>query len=126
MAVVSWNFTDPYTFETVDFEVNPNEGGTPDRKKTLQTQATAAPDGKTILIEGRDQPLSGSFSGTLLTQTQLDMFTTWFDKRHPITMTDDLGREFTIYITEYTTRRQRAVHYPYKHTYTVSYVIVDV
>lgn len=126
MAVIRWNFYDPVTLESVDFEVNPNTGGTPDHKKNIQTQATAAPDGGTLLMEGRDQVQQSQFSGTLLTQSQLDMFTSWFNKRHPIRMTDDLNRQFIIYITEYTTQRQRAVHYPYKHTYTVTYLVVDV
>lgn len=120
-----WTFYDSYLTDTATFEVNPNEGGSPNRKKNLSYQPTTAPDGAVLLFEGRDPARTGQFSGTLLTEAQYDMFETWFSKRYPITMTDDLDRDFLIYITEYNTTRKRAVHYPFKHEYTVSYVLVE-
>lgn len=125
--VVRWTFTDASlaTPETYTFEVNPVEGGTPTRKKTITYQNTAAPDGKTLIFEGRDEVQQFRFTGVLLTQTHYEAFLEWYEKRHQILVTDDLGREFWIYITSFEATRQRAVHYPWKHSYTVEATVLD-
>lgn len=125
MTLIRWEFYDTYTTDTAVFEINPNDDGTPDRKKNLVTQVATAPDGVVILTEGRDGVKEGTFSGTLLTQSQYDMFVTWFNKRYPIRLTDDLSRQFIIYIKDFNAKRVRAFHYPYKHTYTVNYVVIQ-
>ncbi len=119
-----WQFYDPVSTERVDFEINPNEGGTPELKKNILTQVTTAP-GVVVLQEGRDVPQQGTFTGTLLTESQLAMFNEWFSKRWIVEMTDDLNRTFEIYITGVQVKRERAVQYPWKHSYTVNYVVVN-
>lgn len=125
MSVVKWTFYDATTASTYTFAINPNEGGTPLRRKTISYQNTAAPDGKTLIFEGRDEPRKISFSGTLLEQAQLDAFETWFEKRHQVRVTDDLGREYWIYITSFEPKRARARSHPWKHTYTCEATILD-
>lgn len=125
MSVIRWTIYDPTSLTTTAFEVNPNEGGTPARKKTLTFQSTSAPGGKTLVFEGRDEPESFEFSGTLLYQSQWTQFNTWFDLRHQVLLTDDLGRQFWIYITEFSATRKRAVSHPWKHEYKVTATVVD-
>lgn len=123
--VVKWNFLDTVTSETYTWEINPSAGGSPAYKKNIATQNTVAPGGKTLLFEGADEPLTLDWTGTILSQAQHQTFITWWSKRHQIQLTDDLGRVFMIYITEYTPDRQRAVHYPYKHSYDMKAIVVD-
>lgn len=123
--VVRWTFFDPTVPETYTFPMNPTEGGTPDRTKSLQAQATAAPDGKLILFEGREEPRRIELSGTLLEQAQLDAFTTWYEKRHQIRVTDDLGRQYWVYITGFSATRNRRVHHPWHHSYKMQLTILD-
>jgi hypothetical protein len=125
MAVQRWTFTDPVTSAVYTFEVNPNEGGSPQYKKTISSQSTVAPGGAVILFEGADEPRTGSFSGSILSLGQYQAMTTWFSKRYPIVMQDDLNREQTIYITEFAPKRQRSALYPYKHTFTVNYIVLE-
>jgi hypothetical protein len=40
-------------------------------------------------------------------------------------MTDELGREFSIYIKRLELRRRRAYGRPWKHDYTVSYYVLE-
>lgn len=120
-----WTFEDPNTLETYTFAINPNEGGSPQYSKKFEYRNTSAPDGKVIVFEGRDDPQTIEFSGTLLTQAQYDAFVTWWDKRYQVKITDDLGREFWIEIESFSPKRERAVHYPYKHSYTIKAIIVD-
>lgn len=123
--VVKWRFDDPVTLDSHVFEINPNEGGSPDYTKNIQYRNTSAPNGKTILFEGRDNPPSLEFSGTLLTESQFNMFVEWWNKRYQVEVTDDLGRQFTIVIESFSPKRERAFHYPWKHSYTVRAIIVD-
>lgn len=122
---VKWTFYDPLVPETYVFEVNPNSGGTPRRKKNFSYQNTAAPDGKTLMFQGRDDPEMLAFSGVLLSETQLDAFNDWFDKQHQIRITDDLNREFWAVITSFEPDRQRARSHPWKHSYKCEATVLD-
>ena len=123
--VRKWKFFDPSTNEGYIFAVSPNADGSPQYEKSITYSNTAAPDGLTLMFEGRDNPLTLSFSGTLLTQEQYQAFVTWFKKRHQILITDDLERQFMCYITKFAAKRERAVHYPWKHSYTCEATILD-
>lgn len=122
---VRWTFYDPTGPTTYNFPINPNEGGSPELRKTISYQNTSAPDGKVLVFEGRDSPPTMSFSGTLLTEAQYEAFETWFQKRRQIKITDDLDREYWIYITSYAPKRVRARNYPWKHTYQIEATIID-
>lgn len=123
--VVKWTFFDPTVPETYVFEVNPSEGGTPSREKNIDQQATAAPNGRTLLFEGRDTVSQIDISGTILSQSQYTTFETWFNKRHQIRLTDDLGRQFWVYITSFSATRNRRVSHPWHHSYNMSMLILD-
>lgn len=123
--VVRWIFYDPGTAETHVFSINPKSGGSPGYKKTFTFANTAAPDGKTLVFQGRAEVQNLVFEGTILEQADLDAFVTWWQKQNQIVVTDDLGRTFSIIIQEFTPKRERAVHSPWKHSYSCSAVIVD-
>lgn len=125
-----WRFHDPIGNgtsgpETYILPVNPNEGGSPGFKKTINFQATSAPDGKTLMFEGRDEVQTLEFSGVILTEAQYNAFIYWWKKRHQIHITDDLGRQFWAYITMFDPKRERAHNYPWKHSYTAAATVVD-
>ena len=119
MPRTAWTFYDPVDDETYNWEINPNEGGYPARNKNILFEATAAPNGHTVAQEGRDTQETFSFSGVILT------LNTWFEKRNQILLTDDLGREFWIYIKSFNPTRQRSAKYPWRHNYTIDAIILD-
>lgn len=123
MAVVRWIFDDPETLDSYTFEINPVENDVPAYEKNVNTLQPTA--GNTIISEGTDQPRTGEFSGVILTEDMFNEMVTWFEKRYPITLTDDLSRSFTIYITQFDVTRERAVHSPWKHSYRVSYLLLE-
>lgn len=125
MSVTRWTFEDLVLDEEYQFEINPNDDGSPVLAKHVNYQNTCAPDGKTLVFEGRDEPQTGAFSGTILSEDHYDAMVTWFKKRHQIRVTDDLGRQMWIYITKFTPKRVRSAVHPWKHTYSVDYVVLD-
>lgn len=125
MAVVRWTFHDPVAVQTYTFEINPREGGTPQYEKQLQYQNTTAPDGKTLIFEGLDEPKKITFSGAIVWETQMDAFVEWFNKRRVITVEDDLGREFQIYITSFKPERRNSTTHPWRHNYTIEATLLD-
>lgn len=125
MAVVRWNFYDGVLSTTYTFPINPNAGGSPAYRKRITEETTSAPAAKTLLFEGNDEVQQIEFSGTILDQAHYDTFVTWFKKRRQIRITDDLGRQFWVYIKEFVPTRVRSAGAPYKHTYTCTAVILS-
>lgn len=121
-----WTLTDPTDDTSYTFEINPNDGGSPAHKKNFKSQGTTAPAGRTLLFEGADDPQQLQFKGTVLSQAQYEAMVLWWSKRYQITLTDDLGRSFPIYITEFTPERKRSRSHPWRHDYTVTALILDV
>lgn len=121
MAV--WKFTDGVVPETYELEINPGEGGSPTFEKTLTTIAT--PAGPPIVFEGRDKPRVFEISGALTTESQYNAFESWYNKNYQIKVTDDLSREFWIFITNLTMTRAPLRSHPWRHTFRMSYTEVD-
>lgn len=120
-----WRFEDPILLTSYVFDVNPNEAARASYRKGMDYQNTAAPGGKVLMFEGRDEAQQLEFKGTILEQDQYEAMVEWFDKRYQLTVVDDIGRVSTIYITGFEATRQRALHHPWKHTYTVRYTLID-
>lgn len=126
MARIAWRFEDR-TEGTVEFmSLNPNEGASPAYTKTLTKEHTTAPGGarNVLIYEGADPVKEFPFSGVILTQAQYEFLYNAWNKRHPVQLTDDLGRVFVIYIESFTPRRVRSATYPWRHTYDASAVII--
>lgn len=118
-----WSFYDPEDLSTYTFEINPVEADMPALEKNVSVLNPTA--GNAVLTEGADKERIGDFSGVILTQTEYDAMVLWFNKRYPIQFTDDLGRTFSVYITQLDATRERAVHSPWKHSYTVRYILLE-
>lgn len=110
MSLVRWQLYDPASAATpyvYTFEVNPSSGGSPQQARPIVEKQTLAPGGKRILFEGAPEPDKFEWEGVLRSKEQHEMLVSWFTKRHQIVLIDDLGREFSIYITSYEPSRQR-------------------
>lgn len=125
MARVAWVFTDLTDSSTYSWEVNPLDGNDGTFEKSITYQSTAAPDGRLLIFEGRDQPNNASWTGTILSQNQYDTLKLWYQKRHQVQIEDDLGRTFIVYVTKFSPQRVRNTTYPWKHTYSIEYVIIE-
>lgn len=120
-----WTLYDPATDETWTFAMNPSAGGSPALVKTLTYQATAAPGGQTLVFQGRQATQTLDLSGTLLTEAEYAFFETAWYVQNQMLLTDDLGRQFWVVITEFSPTRVRAAHHPWKHTYNLKALVVN-
>lgn len=123
--VVKWEFYDPVTTVTTQFDVNPNEGGSPNLEKSITSHSTVASGGITILFEGNQPVQQITFSGVTRTEQQYIDLTTIFGKNHQVQLTDDLGRTFMIFIDSFEPQRASKKPAPWRHTYTVTATIVN-
>lgn len=118
MGRVAFLFHDPEgDLPNYSLVVNPNAGGSPDRRKNIATKATTA--GVTILQEAEDEVPTLRWSGVLLTEAQYELFEAWWGLRHPVEVTDDLNRTFTVYFTSLSREREMARSHPWKHSWTI-------
>jgi hypothetical protein len=123
---IPWYFRDLTTdpVEEYMWEVNPREFSLA-HKKAISFANTSAPDGKTIIWQGRDEPRRIQFSGTILREEQYEEMLHWFGKRHQVQVEDDLGRTFWLVITDFQPKRERSRSFPWKHSYTCEAIVVD-
>lgn len=125
MAVVRWTLYDPVLDVTYKFHINPSVGGSPSYKKNINYQNTSAPGGRTLVFEGQDEVREIQWTGTILEQAHYDALYAWWEKRRQLLLTDDLGREFWVYLKNFEPKRERAIHSPWKHSYNMTAVILD-
>lgn len=125
MPAWRWTVYDPVTAVTWTFPINPHAGGTPSRRKRIDSQNTSAPGGKTLLFEGQDEVQEISCDGTILDQALHDALVAWWEKRYQVQLTDDLGRVMWVYLKTFEPKRARNAERPWKHQYTITAVILD-
>lgn len=127
MARIGWQFIDAVEATTETMEINPKDDASPTFEKALTKTSTTAggSTGQVIVFEGADPPAQFNFSGTILTQSQYEFLQTAWEKRHLLTIVDDLGRSFTVYIESFNPKRGLSRTYPWKHTYDMSTVVIS-
>jgi hypothetical protein len=124
MARIGWIWEDATDGTTMVMPINPNDGASPAYQKNLTKKTTSA--GRTLIQEGAPSPQQFDFSGVLLTKAHYDFVLNLWRKRHPLRLTDDLGRTFTVYLESFTPHRKPSrAGYPWKHDYQATAVILE-
>lgn len=125
MARIAWTLFDPIANETLALPINPDAGGSPARRRVVTSVATTA--GGMMQFEGTAEARTFEVSGTLLYQAQHDDLDRWVrDKGHQVQIIDDLGRQFWVLLQSFVPQRVRKMSHPWFHTYTLTYVELDV
>ena len=127
MARTAWVLRDLAAATPTEYrwEINPKEMST-GYKKNLSYQPTAAPGGRVLAFEGRDEARMISYSGTVLSQEQFDEMIFWFQKRYQLQLEDDLGMLYSVYIVSLNYSREgKTRQYPWRHSYTGEMLILD-
>ncbi len=120
---VPWIFKDVVSNDEYEFAINPNTADVPSHKKRISTQYTAA--GAAINFEGRPEPQTFSFSGTILSEDHYNIMVEWTSKKTQINLSDDLGRKYWIYITNFSPTRNYSSQFPWRHEYTAQATVIS-
>lgn len=129
MARIGWILEDVVDNVTQVMSINPNDGASPAYRKNLTKASSSAPGdaAQALVFEGTDEIPQFDFSGTILTKAQYDLLFFAWKKRHPIKLTDDLGRSFVIYLESFEPARKAPMSpmYPWRHTYSATSIILS-
>lgn len=125
MAVVKWTLYDPVLDSTLTFPINPAEGFLPEREKEFSMEHTTAPNGKFIAFEGAETPIAFNFSGTFLDEASYNFMVTWFNKKYQLRLTDDLGKQYWVYLKKFSPKRRRSSNYRWSFSYDAEAVIIN-
>lgn len=106
MTVVKWEFFDFVTDTTIELEINPSAATMGGTTRSITEQGATSPSGKRILFEGRRSPQTISISGVVLTQDQYEVLLGWSEKNYQFKLTDDLLREYWVYIVNFSPNRR--------------------
>ena len=123
--MAKWEFFDHVTNVNVPLEINPSDVDMGGVQRTISETSASSPTGKRILFEGRRQPQKMVFTGVTFTKAQYEFFEDWANKNYQIRMTDDLGRQYWIYITRFAPTRRRAFNQPWLTDYTMEATVLD-
>jgi hypothetical protein len=118
-----WQIYDSVTTISYSFDIDPDSFTIKSQQKAINTTATSA--GQRQLSEGRSVPPVLSWSGTIMTESDLNKWREIASIRHQVRLTDDLGKIYWIYITSFRPNRQLKRYVPWFHTYSVEATILD-
>lgn len=123
--MAQWKLTDfsTGTPEDLIFEWNPNKFDPPGRSASITAELTTAPNGTTILFQGRDKLRRSTFEGAVGSQVFYEALDLWKDKGYPLQLTDDQGNIWTILIEEWKWVRVKRRN-PWRHDYTAQVVVL--
>jgi hypothetical protein len=123
--MAQWTLTD-YSSGTpvvLTFDINPNKFSWPGRSSNIKADLTTAPNGTTILFQGRDKLRKATFEGLVNSQDFFTDLDTWKDKHYPLELADDQGNTFTILFEDWKWTRVKRRN-PWRFDYTASVIIL--
>lgn len=121
---IGWRFVDLNTGVSYAFEISPSQEDMTYSKNVVWANRHG-PNDRTLIYEGQDKPRELSISGSILSQEQYETMMEWFDTRDRVYVIDDLGRNFLVYIREFSPVRERKFSHSWYHTYTMRAVILS-
>lgn len=133
MARSAWRFVDPETTEEYVWPVNPNNdsGSNAMSKQFAYTAVSASRSNSlgehsigTVIHQSNVNQSTFSYDGIIYTVDQYAAFEEWAQKEYPVELYDDLGRGYLVYITKFAPSRIRSTKTPFKHSYTISGIIL--
>ena len=116
-----WSIDDPEIGFV--FEVNPNSGGSFNSGRNLTKSNSTT--GNPIVFFGRELVRVTEISGVIRTQEQYDNMLAWSKVARQVLLTDDLGREFWVYLQKLEMKPEPRATVPWRHTYSASLVEVS-
>lgn len=133
MSRSAWVLFDPVSFESYVLPTNPSEDsgsfavGKPVVYSAVAAsyQSLAGDDSVgTLVFGGPTEQQKFSFTGNVYTVTEYDALVGWVGRGHPVELTDDLGRTYSVYSESFETSRVRSRRFPFKFSYTWNGIVL--
>ena len=133
MARTPWRFVDPVTTTEYVWPVNPNnDSGSNTRSKQFAYTAVAGSRRNnlgqhtvdTLIHQSNVNQSSFSYDGIIYDTAHYGALESWANKEYPVELWDDLNRGYLVYITKFSPARIRSTKTPFKHSYTISGIIL--
>ena len=105
--MAKWEFYDFVTDSTYTMELNPQQVNMGGVTKTISERGASSPTGKRILFEGRREPQVISFDGVIFNKDEYVRFENLANKNYQVRLTDDLGRVYWVYVTNFSPGRRK-------------------
>lgn len=123
--MAQWKLTDFSSGVGVDlvFEWNPNKFDPPGRSSNITAEVTTAPNGTTLIFQGRDKLRRSTFEGAVGSQAFYTDLNTWKDKHYPLVLTDDQLNTWDILIEEWKWVRIKRRN-PWRFDYTAQVIVL--
>lgn len=123
--MAQWTLIDNSTGtpEVLTFTWNPNKFDPPGRSSNIISDLTTAPNGQTIIFQGRDKMKTATFEGAVGDIAFYMELDEWKDKFYPLELTDDQGNTWTIIIQEWKWTRVKRRN-PWRFDYTAQVVVL--
>jgi hypothetical protein len=119
-----WTLHNPVTSTTITWPLNPREGALPNREKTYTAMGPTSPYGTQIVFQGRDKPITMSFSGGILEKSHYLFFSNWYDVPNEVTVTDELGNVFTMWLTKFQPKRKNRHSHAWAGEYEIEVLVL--
>ncbi len=133
MARTAWRFVDPITTAEYVWPVNPNnDSGSNTRTKQFAYTVVAGSRKKnlgqhtvdTLIHQSNINQMPFSYDGIIYDVDHYSALENWSAKEYPVELWDDLGRGYLVYISRFIPSRIRSTKTPFKHSYTISGIIL--
>lgn len=123
--MTKWILEDLVTTDTITLEINPSSAKMGGYRKSLTEQAGCSPTGQRILFQGRNEPQTLSLSGVIFSEGQYNTLLDWSQKNYQFKLTDDLNRDWWIYITSFRPKRRRDIGNRWLVNYDIEATVLD-
>ena len=127
MAREAWRLWDDRLSEEFVFSVNPSsDGGSFGVVRPVAYKSVCASYRDslgvdrvgTVVFAKPDEQERFSFNGSVIFEGQRDDMLGWFSKGYPLVLTDDLGRQFSVFTESFDLKRVRSRQFPFKCNYS--------
>lgn len=120
---VPWVFQQLHDPDVYEFAINPLNARMPSVQRIYTKQKTSS--GRDVVFQGRDPAQTMGFSGTILTEEHLEIMDVWFSKEKQISITDDLGQQYWVYLTSFNASRNYSSQFPWRHEYSAEATVLS-
>lgn len=120
-----YDFSDVENVLTYEFPINPSRLEETYAEAAITAEATTAYDGAMMIWEGERRPDRWIIAGEVFERIDHDALAYWAAINQRLWVTDEYGRTILAKIVGFKATRKRAMEYPWRHEYSMTFDVLD-